>query len=128
MADKGGWCCPRPKNPLSPFFEESYNFRNKSAHKGHETRYDRLMCPIIKEGVKIRVLMLSATPVNNRLADLKNQVAFITEGDDTALFDDGIASIEATVRQRSFSSIGGWHSTTPSVPPPGSWTCWGSTT
>jgi hypothetical protein len=79
--------------------EESHNFRNKAAHKGHETRYDRLMRRIIKEGVKTRVLMLSATPVNNRLADLKNQIAFITEGDDTALFDQGIASIEATVRQ-----------------------------
>ena len=79
--------------------EESHNFRNKSTHKGHETRYDRLMRRIIKEGVKTRVLMLSATPVNNRLADLKNQIAFITEGDDTALFDHGIASIEATVRQ-----------------------------
>jgi hypothetical protein len=79
--------------------EESHNFRNKAAHKGHETRYDRLMRRIIKDGVKTRVLMLSATPVNNRLADLKNQIAFITEGDDTALFDHGIPSIEATVRQ-----------------------------
>ena len=43
------------------------------------------MRQIIKEGVKTRVLMLSATPVNNRLADLKNQIAFATEGDDTAL-------------------------------------------
>jgi hypothetical protein len=40
---------------------------------------------MIQEGVKTRVLMLSATPVNNRLADLKNQIAFVTEGDDTAL-------------------------------------------
>jgi hypothetical protein len=79
--------------------EESHNFRNKPAHKGHETRYDRLMRRIIKEGVKTRVLMLSATPVNNRLADLKNQIAFITEGEDTALFNHGIASVEATVRQ-----------------------------
>ena len=54
---------------------------------------------IIKEGVKTRVLMLSATPVNNRLADLKNQIAFVTEGDDTALDAHGIASIEATIRQ-----------------------------
>ena len=45
---------------------------------------------IIKEGVKTRVLMLSATPVNNRLADLKNQIAFVTEGDDTALAEHGI--------------------------------------
>jgi len=79
--------------------DESHNFRNKAAHKDRETRYDRLMRRIIKEGVKTRVLMLSATPVNNRLADLKNQIAFVTEGDDTALIDHGISSIEETVRQ-----------------------------
>ena len=54
---------------------------------------------IIKDGVKTRVLMLSATPVNNRLADLKNQIAFVTEGDDLALAGHGISSVEATVRQ-----------------------------
>ncbi len=79
--------------------DESHNFRNKATHKDRETRYDRLMRRIIKEGVKTRVLMLSATPVNNRLADLKNQIAFVTEGNDTALFDQGIPSIEATIRQ-----------------------------
>jgi hypothetical protein len=79
--------------------DESHNFRNKSSHNTRETRYDRLMGRIIKEGVKTRVLMLSATPVNNRLADLKNQIAFVTEGNDAALADHGIASIEATVRQ-----------------------------
>ena len=79
--------------------DESHNFRNKATHKGKESRYDRLMRRIIKEGVKTRVLMLSATPVNNRLADLRNQIAFITEGDDTALLEHGIASIEATTRK-----------------------------
>lgn len=79
--------------------DESHNFRNKASLKDRETRYDRLMRRIIKEGVKTRVLMLSATPVNNRLADLKNQIAFVTEGDDTALFDQGISSIESTVRK-----------------------------
>ena len=79
--------------------DESHNFRNKSTHNTRETRYDRLMRRIIKEGVKTRVLMLSATPVNNRLADLKNQIAFVTEGDDTALDAHGISSIETTVRQ-----------------------------
>lgn len=79
--------------------DESHNFRNKSTHNTRETRYDRLMRRIIKDGVKTRVLMLSATPVNNRLADLKNQIAFVTEGDDRALDSHGIASIEATVRQ-----------------------------
>lgn len=79
--------------------DESHNFRNKATRKDRETRYDRLMRRIIQQGVKTRVLMLSATPVNNRLADLKNQIAFVTEGDDTALFEHGIPSIEATVRQ-----------------------------
>ena len=79
--------------------DESHNFRNKATHRDRETRYDRLMRRIIKEGVKTRVLMLTATPVNNRLADLKNQIAFVTEGDDTALYELGIPSIEATVRQ-----------------------------
>ncbi len=79
--------------------DESHNFRNKATHKGKESRYDRLMRRIIKEGVKTRVLMLSATPVNNRLADLRNQIAFVTEGEDTALLEHGIASIEATTRK-----------------------------
>jgi SNF2 family DNA or RNA helicase len=79
--------------------DESHNFRNKASLKDRETRYDRLMRRIIKEGVKTRVLMLSATPVNNRLADLKNQIAFVTEGNDTALLDHGITSIESTVRK-----------------------------
>ena len=79
--------------------DESHNFRNKASNKGKETRYDRLMRKIIKEGVKTRVLMLSATPVNNRLADLKNQIAFVTEGDDTALAEHGIGSIEETTRK-----------------------------
>ena len=79
--------------------DESHNFRNKSTHKEKESRYDRLMRRIIQEGVKTRVLMLSATPVNNRLADLRNQIAFVTEGDDSALQEHGIASIEATTRK-----------------------------
>ncbi len=80
--------------------DESHNFRNKKTpRKDGETRYDRLMRRIIKEGVKTRVLMLSATPVNNRLADLKNQIAFITEGDDARLAEQGIASVETTVRK-----------------------------
>lgn len=86
--------------------DESHNFRNKKTpRQGSETRYDRLMRRIVKEGVKTRVLMLSATPVNNRLADLRNQIAFATEGDDTALADYGIASIDSTTRlaQKQFN-------------------------
>ena len=86
--------------------DESHNFRNKrTPRQGGETRYDRLMRRIVREGVKTRVLMLSATPVNNRLADLRNQIAFATEGDDEALCDAGIASIAATTRlaQKQFN-------------------------
>ncbi|MDP2619672.1 MAG: helicase-related protein [Hyphomicrobiales bacterium] len=86
--------------------DESHNFRNKKTPRvGSETRYDRLMRKIIREGVKTRVLMLSATPVNNRLADLRNQIAFVTEGDDTALLDHGIGSIDSTTRlaQKQFN-------------------------
>ena len=79
--------------------DESHNFRNKATHKDRDTRYGRLMQRIIKAGVKTKVLMLSATPVNNRLADLKNQIAFVTEGDDTALAGHNIPSIETTVRK-----------------------------
>ncbi len=86
--------------------DESHNFRNKrTPRQGGETRYDRLMRRIIREGVKTRVLMLSATPVNNRLADLRNQIAFATEGDDTALADHGISSIDGTtgLAQKQFN-------------------------
>jgi hypothetical protein len=86
--------------------DESHNFRNRNAHREHDTRYDHLMKRVIQSGVKTRVLMLSATPVNNRLADLKNQIAFLTEGQDDALQAQGIESIEATVRraQAQFNS------------------------
>jgi hypothetical protein len=86
--------------------DESHNFRNKKTpRQDSETRYDRLMRKIVKEGVKTRVLMLSATPVNNRLADLRNQIAFATEGNDTALADQGITSIDSTTRlaQKQFN-------------------------
>ena len=86
--------------------DESHNFRNKrTPRQGGETRYDRLMRQIIREGVKTRVLMLSATPVNNRLADLRNQIAFATEGHDTALIDHGISSIDGTTQlaQKQFN-------------------------
>lgn len=79
--------------------DESHNFRNNEAIKGRETRYQKLMNRIIKSGVKTKVLMLSATPVNNRLADLKNQIMFITEGQDDAFKENvGINSIETTLR------------------------------
>ena len=79
--------------------DESHNFRNNnSPRQDGLTRYGRLMRDIIRSGVKTKVLMLSATPVNSRMNDLKNQVAFITEGYDDALYDVGITSIEQTLR------------------------------
>lgn len=80
--------------------DESHNFRNNNNSKENkETRYSRLLNQIIKKGVKTRVLMLSATPVNNRMNDLKNQITFATEGNDKALSADGIKSIEQTLRK-----------------------------
>ncbi len=80
--------------------DESHNFRNRPANATEKalSRYDRLMAQVIKSGIKTRVLMLSATPVNNRLNDLKNQIAFATEGRDTALSGHGLPSISATIR------------------------------
>ncbi len=61
--------------------DESHNFRNNDVFKERETRYQKLMNAVIREGVKTKVLMLSATPVNNRFNDLRNQLALAYEGD-----------------------------------------------
>jgi superfamily II DNA or RNA helicase len=79
--------------------DESHNFRNNPPRRDGLTRYGRLMRDIIRAGVRTKVLMLSATPVNSRMNDLKNQVAFITEGADDALCEAGIPSIENTLRK-----------------------------
>ncbi|MDQ5982197.1 MAG: hypothetical protein QG549_194 [Patescibacteria group bacterium] len=61
--------------------DESHNFRNNNSPKGDkETRYQRLLNHVMRAGVKTKVLMLSATPVNNRFTDLKNQLALAYEG------------------------------------------------
>jgi superfamily II DNA or RNA helicase len=65
--------------------DESHNFRNNDAYKEHETRYQRLMNKVIRSGVKTKVLMLSATPVNNRFVDLRNQLALAYEGESSQL-------------------------------------------
>lgn len=78
--------------------DESHNFRNNTARKGRLTRYQKLMQEIIKKGVKTKVLLLSATPVNNKMNDIKNQIAFITEDNDAALKDEGIESIDYTLK------------------------------
>jgi SNF2 family DNA or RNA helicase len=69
--------------------DESHNFRNgqSNTHKneeGYENRYQKLMNKVIRSGVQTKVLMLSATPVNNRFADLRNQLMLAAEGDSNA--------------------------------------------
>lgn len=61
--------------------DESHNFRNAAFTTEKETRYGRLMRQVIQQGVKTKVLMLSATPVNNHFTDLRNQLALAYEGD-----------------------------------------------
>lgn len=63
--------------------DESHNFRNGyGTHMNtHENRYSVLMKKVIQAGVKTKVLMLSATPVNNNFSDLRNQLAIAYEGE-----------------------------------------------
>lgn len=71
--------------------DESHNFRNGNGTDSRggekENRYMRLMNRVLKPGVKTKVLMLSATPVNNRFYDLRNQLALAYEGDPTEFND-----------------------------------------
>ena len=69
--------------------DESHNFRNGIGTHSNttENRYQRLMEKVIRAGVKTKVLMLSATPVNNRFIDLRNQLALAYEGD-SSWFDE----------------------------------------
>lgn len=64
--------------------DESHNFRNGGEVSGEdakENRYLKLLNKVVRAGVRTKVLMLSATPVNNRFIDLKNQLALAYEGD-----------------------------------------------
>ena len=77
--------------------DESHNFRNNSARKEKTTRYQKLL-NIMQTGVKTKLLMLSATPVNNKFTDLKNQIALAYEGqtnikDDVLNIDTSIDSV-----------------------------------
>jgi len=73
--------------------DESHNFRGNPMEKLDDEGFVRmnrakwLMEKIIKSGVQTKVLMLSATPVNNNLKDLRNQISLITEGKNDALFE-----------------------------------------
>lgn len=91
--------------------DESHNFRNNKKGKKDEegntirrSRYERLMQDIILGGKKTKVLLLSATPVNNELKDLRNQLMYITAENDSAFAGDdegklGIESIAELLKQ-----------------------------
>lgn len=95
--------------------DESHNFRNGgSSHsdEGKYNRYDALMEKIIRPGARTRVLMLSATPVNNRFYDLRNQLALAYEGNSEAWRDklDTTRSVEEIFRnaQKAFNTWSEW--------------------
>ena len=87
--------------------DESHNFRNNVKGKNErKSRYEKLMQDIIQSGVKTKVMLLSATPVNNDLKDLRNQLYLVSEGQDHAFLQStGIASIRQTLNaaQKTFS-------------------------
>ena len=90
--------------------DESHNFRNGGEISGEdakENRYLKLMNKVIRAGVRTKVLMLSATPVNNRFIDLKNQLALAYEGDSTQINEklDTSTSIDEIFRraQKAFN-------------------------
>ncbi len=98
--------------------DESHNFRNDSRPRIDEdgnvrhSRYSRLLEEVIKEGVQTKVLMLSATPVNTSLVDLRNQIYLMTEGrEDVFRGSLGIGNINVLIKQaqREFKS---WENTT----------------
>jgi hypothetical protein len=94
--------------------DESHNFRNNSKGKRDmdgniikKSRYERLMDDIINSGVKTKVLLLSATPVNNNLSDLSNQISLLTGNSDGAFGETlGILSMNAVMAtaQREFNT------------------------
>ena len=97
--------------------DESHNFRNGGKISGDEdnekeNRYLKLLNKVIRAGVKTKVLMLSATPVNNRFNDLKNQIALAYEGH-TDIVDEKLntsRSINEIFRnaQRAFNTWSKW--------------------
>ena len=84
--------------------DESHNFRNGGEVSGEDqkqNRYLQLLNKVVRAGIKTKVLMLSATPVNNRFYDLRNQLALAYEGD-TAQIDGKLhteKSIDEIFRQ-----------------------------
>lgn len=94
--------------------DESHNFRNNDIYKDRETRYQKLMNQVMRAGVKTKVLMLSATPVNNRFNDLKNQLALAYEGESENLARhlSGSKDIDGVFR-RAQAAFNHWSSLPP---------------
>lgn len=90
--------------------DESHNFRNRTEKDYEEegwTRYQRLLEDVIMGKQKTKVLLLSATPVNNSLVDLKNQISLITADNDSAFIGDDVPSVASTLRVTS-TIINAW--------------------
>lgn len=68
--------------------DESHNFRNGIGTRQGENRYQKLINKVLRSGVKTKVLMLSATPVNNNFSDLENQLALVYDGGDSSKLDE----------------------------------------
>lgn len=87
--------------------DESHNFRNNDKRTDRVTRYQKLLDDVMRAGVKTKVLMLSATPVNNRFMDLRNQIALAYEGHTNEIDEkiDDKKSIDAilTNAQKTFN-------------------------
>ena len=81
--------------------DESHNFRNGGKistdenNDPRENRYLQLMNKVIRSGIKTKVLMLSATPVNNRFYDLKNQLELAYEGEQKNI--NGLLNTESSI-------------------------------
>ncbi|MBZ9983981.1 phospholipase D-like domain-containing protein [Mesorhizobium sp. BR-1-1-8] len=80
--------------------DESHNFRSASRNKspsGRRSRYERLMDDVIKTGLRTKVLLLSATPVNNDLSDLKAQLDLISADRGDGFADIGVPNLAALI-------------------------------
>ena len=102
--------------------DESHNFRNRSTNTldqdgklVRKSRYNKLLEDVIQSGGKTQVLMLSATPVNNQLTDLDNQICLITEDKDDAFRKTGIPSIRGTLNAAQ-SRFDTWTTETEQIP------------
>lgn len=94
--------------------DESHNFRNRVEKDEGFTRYQRLLTEVIQQKQNTKVLLLSATPVNNSLTDLRNQISIITGDNDAAFENEGVSSVQYTLQQTT-RAINAWNDSEPKV-------------